>query len=714
MMLANARSSIPKTAVCFFFAAFSLGGPTVLAQVPDPSPSSSERYALLVGVNDYLEPSNRDNWIKPLRGPANDVSMVQDLLAKRYQFTNDSAHIFPLIGPKATHLGIKQAFKDKLIENARKHPGALVVFYFSGHGAQARLDDHTTAYHDTLLAYDSRANLKSGDNYRGYDIIDNELAQWIYELRALTNNVVVILDSCHSGDAIRDVDLVAKQATPNPNRAKLPANGQPDGTTTAQVDFQDLSRRRQFAILSSSLADRPSYERPIRDLPKAPYHGLFTYLLCQTLRMHPNLTYEQAAREISLGLQHMSVDQQPVPSGNIDGKVLGGSGATNDPYIAILSRENERRFTINAGKNFALAVGAFLAFYDSAAEKLSGEDHKIANARVIELRDTTSVAELSDEAESPVTVADKVAIVTPFFGFEPIPFLLSTLPAEETTDEDRSVLGQVGRLLADNKLFRISQSTDTWALAIRRGCVANGKLVTSKYILDSSCASVYYLTGTVNAPLLGFQVGTSDPKAATSIAATAESYVKQQNMRGLTNAAASTLKVRIELVKCEVVGNPSGTVNFVPNWAGATSTTQELAFDQNFVLRVTNENPQVDAWASVFVLTSGGKIQLLTSNPRGLLIHGGDSVIIPQIPWQIGPPEGLETYKVLASTSSEVNYAIFEQGGAKGVDSSPFEWVLNQLGNARERDPRPNKGLSLSNWATSSVDVVVRSKLLDK
>jgi hypothetical protein len=699
-------------AVFLLVASLALRYPPALAQQRETTPPSEERYALLVGVNDYLEPSNKDNWIKPLRGPANDVSIVQDLLVKTYQFANNETHIYPLIGPKATHLGIKQAFKTRLIENARKHPGALVVFYFSGHGSQAHTNDHTSAYHDTLLAYDSRADLKTGDSYRGYDILDDELAQWLEELRAVTNNIVIILDSCHSGDAIRDVDLVAKEAPPNPHPAKLPADGQSDGNATAQVSFRDLSRRRQFAVLSGSLADKFSYERPIRELPHAPYHGLFTYLLCQTLQMRPNLTYDQAAREVSLGLQQMSVDQQPVPSGNVDGRVFGG--ATNDPYIAIVSRENDRKFTIKAGKNFALAEGTFLAVYDASAAKMSGEDHKIANARVVELLDTTSIMELSDEPKKPITLDDKVAIVTPFFGFKPMPFLLSNLPAEDTKNEDRSVLEQVRTKIADNKLFQIANSTDTWKLAIRRGCLAGEKLMLAGEQSNVSCRPVYYLTGTVNAPLLGFYVDASDPLAAESIATKAELFVKQNNMRGLNNATASTVRVKIELVKGDVINNQDGSHSFVPDFASATNVTQELAVGQNFVLKVTNENLQVDTWVALFVLTSSGKIQLITSNPRGLLIHGGENVTIPQEPWQIGLPEGLETYKVLASTSSDINYLVFEQGGSRSANPSPFEWVLNQLANAHERDPQVNKGLSLSDWTTASVDVVVRSKLTDK
>lgn len=670
---------------------------------------TADRFALLVGVDDYLQPSNKQYRINPLKGPGNDIEMMRDLLIT-YHFPNDSAHILMLPGKRATHSGIRQAFKTQLIDNAVRHPGSLVVFYFSGHGSQMRLKAGDTSLHDTLVAYDSRADIKAAAQDQGFDIVDNELANWLEDLRAHTNNIVIILDSCHSGDAIKDITLVSKELPPNQHVRPEPSKTNSGSRDLAPSDasLPSISRRRQFALLSSSMADQVSYEAPIQDLTGKPYHGLFTYLLYATLVAHPDLTYDETAREVTLGLTRMSRVQTPVPSGNIEAKVFGGAEGTSDPYVAIRSIQSPKRITINAGTNFGLRSGTFLAIYSAAANKLSGEEQKLANARVVDLGSTTSIAELSDTPKRAVTTNDKVAIVTPFFGFGPYSILLSGLPAQPTTSSDKTFLARVAALVKENTLFKIAVSSDEWTIAIRRGCVVAGHLIRANEN-PQSCPSAYYLTGQVDSPLIGFSVGAADLQAAEQTAAAAEMYARQENIRGLDNAVSPMRgKVRIELMRVQMSQTEAGKYTTDPSTT--TAVTQALNVGDNFLLRVTNDNKVIDVYAATLMLGSSGKVDLITSNPRGTLLHAGESVVITQFPRLIGPPEGLETYKTFATTSPDVDYRVFEQPGAtKAVISSAFGWVLNQTINSHTRDSTVNANLSLSDWTTSSVSFDIQT-----
>src|SRR5437764_11532598 len=62
-------------------------------------PAQKERFAFLVGVDHY-----QDSSIDTLRGPGNDVALIQKLLISRYQFLGDESlppsqrHIATLIG----------------------------------------------------------------------------------------------------------------------------------------------------------------------------------------------------------------------------------------------------------------------------------------------------------------------------------------------------------------------------------------------------------------------------------------------------------------------------------------------------------------------------------------------------------------------------------------------------------------------------------------
>jgi Caspase domain len=673
-------------------------------------PQQPERFALLVGINDYAQPSNHAYQIMSLRGPANDVEMMKDLLTTRYKFPNDREHVLPLIGKDATHEAIEQKFKTQLIDNAAKHADALVVFYFSGHGSQLRLDQLDNSLHDTLVAYDSRADVRSERPYQGSDILDTELTNWLEALRVHTKNIVLIFDSCHSGDAIRDITLTPKEAPPNPNGLSgMASETVARDVQGANASIDSVSRREQFAVLSSSLADQPSYEGAISDLPGQPYHGLFTYFLFSSLTLHPDLNYEQAAREITIGLNRRSYLQNPVPAGNTQTKVFGGLGDSDDPYVPIAAKLSNTRFEIRAGRNFGLDPGTFLAVYAATAKHLSGDTGKIANARVIEADDVTSTAELSEAPTKPLSTADKVAIVTPFFGFGPMVIRLSDLPGEETTGADHALLSQVQDILKDNKLFKIAAAGDTWGLAIRRGCRAGEQLIVSTNLKNGAqpCRPEYYLTGTSDSPLLGLSVAADDPTAASRLATAAEKHAKQENIRALDDAQSPLSgKVRLELIKVDVRKSANGRDVAVPLTDSASSAPQVLHVGQNFLVKVENES-QKDIYAATFVLGSSGSVQLLTTNPHGQLIHANESVT-SEAPWTIGLPEGRETYKVFATTSPDVNYLVFEQPGARAITTSPFEWVLNQTTNTLVRDPNRNEELKLSNWTTAWVDITVR------
>ena len=149
-----------------------------------------EKFALLVGETNYLQPP-KDYTISILRGPGNDVALIRQLLVKRYGFKDDPAHIEVLTGSEASREGITKAFQTQLIDKAKAHPDARVVFYFSGHGSTTTAPDNAEpdGKYDTLVAYDSRA---AG----GRDIAEDEIRGWLDTLRGYTQDITVILDSC--------------------------------------------------------------------------------------------------------------------------------------------------------------------------------------------------------------------------------------------------------------------------------------------------------------------------------------------------------------------------------------------------------------------------------------------------------------------------------------------------------------------------------------
>src|SRR5207302_3187457 len=126
-------------------------------------------------------------------------------------------HVIQLVDEAATRQGIMGAM-DQLVTRARR--GDCVVFHYSGHGSQApSLDpDEPDGMDETILPHDTG---RAGD-VPNLDIHDKEIHAWIERLTAITGNVTLFFDSCHSGGVTRDAAGVrARWVPPDTRPGKL-------------------------------------------------------------------------------------------------------------------------------------------------------------------------------------------------------------------------------------------------------------------------------------------------------------------------------------------------------------------------------------------------------------------------------------------------------------------------------------------------------------
>ncbi|MGB3655149.1 MAG: caspase family protein [Rivularia sp. (in: cyanobacteria)] len=152
--------------------------------------NTGRKLALLVGINEY------SGYISPLAGCVNDVLLQKQLLIHRFGF--NPKDIVTLTDSQATRKGILTAFEEHLIKQAK--PGDTVVFHFSGHGGQVEDPDKDSpdGLNSTLIPIDFQSNSSGGTVE---DIMGHTLFLLMSALK--TDNVTVVLDSCHSGGAKR-------------------------------------------------------------------------------------------------------------------------------------------------------------------------------------------------------------------------------------------------------------------------------------------------------------------------------------------------------------------------------------------------------------------------------------------------------------------------------------------------------------------------------
>lgn len=314
-----------------------------------PMPGLAETRALLVGVGDYAVLD------ADLKGPPADVALMAGVLAARgltdlAVLTTDAAPLPANHAPAApTRDGILAAMKDMA---ARAVAGDTVVFYFSGHGAQAPdlSGDEGGGFDEILLPADAAGwNGAAGGVQNA--LLDDDLQLWAQGLLSRGVRLVGVIDACHSATGFRALGGrgVARG---------LPAEalGVPEGPPAApQPVVGDLAG--EFVFLYSSQSDQRSFEYPLAD--GSGWHGEFTLRLAQVLGGAQGLTWAQALRLTANRMAQGPVRQDPAGEGPLlDQPVFGTASGT--PRFPVAEGQ------VQAGLLAGLAPGAEVGFFAAA------------------------------------------------------------------------------------------------------------------------------------------------------------------------------------------------------------------------------------------------------------------------------------------------------------------------------------------------------------
>jgi hypothetical protein len=148
-----------------------------------------ERYALLVGVDDYPGVAN------DLDGPVADATIMREVLVEEYDFDPDN--IVVLLDEDGNREHILNAFLRHL---GQAGPDGLAVFYYSGHGVQLESNYGLTAPLDPEEDGMDEALAVWGEGFDSV-ILDDELGFTADRLEA--GRTLILIDACFSGTGTR-------------------------------------------------------------------------------------------------------------------------------------------------------------------------------------------------------------------------------------------------------------------------------------------------------------------------------------------------------------------------------------------------------------------------------------------------------------------------------------------------------------------------------
>lgn len=223
-------------------------------------PASAEIRALIVAVSQYTAP------IPSLEGPPNDAAALKQVLVAQ-----GARDIVSLNDAEATRASIRSQLEAL---GKRSKPGDWVIFYYAGHGSQAKSRDPGEA--DGMDEFLPLGGFKVSKPDTNQFILDDDLHGWLANFFPTSVNVLQIADACHSGTMNRSLVAATpfkrRSALDNPMAISLPPS---PADPMAKAPAGD---RPNLVYVGAAQDNQFALEGP---LPRgdSPSRGLLTYAL---------------------------------------------------------------------------------------------------------------------------------------------------------------------------------------------------------------------------------------------------------------------------------------------------------------------------------------------------------------------------------------------------------------------------------------------------
>lgn len=157
----------------------------------------AENRALIIGVGKYRQPA-----YDTLNGIDLDVEMMREV-AGLMGFRPGQVKV--LEDDRATLANVEHAMETWLVNGAG--PDDRIFIYFSGHGTfvpDENKDEEDNA-DEALCLYDTQAVTRNGQDTLDGVLVDDRFNAFLDRMRS--KDILVVLDSCHSGTATKSIPL---------------------------------------------------------------------------------------------------------------------------------------------------------------------------------------------------------------------------------------------------------------------------------------------------------------------------------------------------------------------------------------------------------------------------------------------------------------------------------------------------------------------------
>lgn len=632
------------------------------------SENENSNLALIIGVNKY--PNLQKKY--QLKGCVNDAKLVENLLTGIFQF--ESRNIRVLTDNEATRDKIIQTFKDFLIVNARKD--AQIVFYFSGHGGQMTdlNEDEQNPFDETILPHDAHRDPKQECK----DISDDEIYDLLSRLSEKCDNIIVILDSCHSGSGTR----VVGGDIPKKVDEKFLID-----SSKFQLNLGQRKRSKGFSppndncvVISACRDDQLAYE--IKSWKKwfKPY-GSLTLALNKAMRQHPKATYREMMYKVSEKVRSHNRDQLPQLEGKRrDAPVLGNLGIVEN-FIEI-EKVSRTQVKLKGGIAHNVTKGSVYAVYTPGTTNTKQKENYLGTIKITEVDTFSSKAAVLERKGKIVKNGAAFEISHNYGDLQLVVHLDSKVTG--------TIRNQIRNAISGQDLIKLVSEDENYDLKI---CLERYSLVLEK-------SDGFILTN----------IKADENNIKYKLPEVLEKEARYQNFFALTNINTN-LKIKLEMKRWEQLNQDYEPINELK--ICELEGGHRILHPEDFITVLIKNESEIPLYIYLFDLGTDDSITPLFP-PEG----GQDSPLAPNdcfstFPMQVALPEGLDALKVIA-TSIPTDFSVLTQEGVRDPRriSRALESPLGQLIAQAWRGKRRGNGeaTKIEDWATDMISFIIKKK----
>jgi len=279
--------------------------------------------ALCVGINEFAS-LPQTSWLHGCVNDANDIAKALRPLG----FTARATTVLTDAG--ATKKAVMTALTT-LVDTAKA--GDHLIFTFSSHGTQVPNepggDDEPDGLDEAFACHDIR---QKGDQWdRDTVIVDDELRDLFARVPAGVL-LEVLLDTCHSGTGLRDLEEIMQAQLLGRKPRFLPAPTRRGLERTREIravaPVRTVDRKALVELTRSrSTASKPvlfAACKPDQTASDATFdgrsNGAFTYLFLKAMKTSPTATRTELLRTVTAGLKDGDFSQRSTLEGPVKAK----------------------------------------------------------------------------------------------------------------------------------------------------------------------------------------------------------------------------------------------------------------------------------------------------------------------------------------------------------------------------------------------------------